>query len=70
LPFFQFATSVEHLLKREEQWNKWKNDGCPPLVAQTAATVKNGDQKSLSLTGTPTFVLHSFGNSSPLLVLE
>nr|XP_049706470.1 THO complex subunit 1 isoform X1 [Helicoverpa armigera] len=25
----QFAECVQHILKREEHWNSWKNDGCP-----------------------------------------
>ncbi|KAJ8713304.1 hypothetical protein PYW07_013674 [Mythimna separata] len=25
----QFAECVKHILKREEHWNSWKNDGCP-----------------------------------------
>ncbi|XP_073947578.1 THO complex 1-like protein Hpr1 [Choristoneura fumiferana] len=25
----QFAECVKHILKREEHWNTWKNDGCP-----------------------------------------
>jgi len=27
----EFAKAVKHILKREEQWNAWKNDGCPAL---------------------------------------
>nr|CAD7197069.1 unnamed protein product [Timema douglasi] len=25
----KFVESVKHILKREEHWNAWKNDGCP-----------------------------------------
>ena len=25
----EFSKAVKHILKREEQWNAWKNDGCP-----------------------------------------
>ncbi|XP_049874570.1 THO complex subunit 1 isoform X2 [Pectinophora gossypiella] len=25
----RFAECVKHILKREEHWNSWKNDGCP-----------------------------------------
>lgn len=25
----KFAKTVEHILDREEHWNKWKNEGCP-----------------------------------------
>ena len=27
----EFTKAVQHILKREEQWNAWKNDGCPAL---------------------------------------
>merc|ERR1712226_1546602 len=27
----EFSKAVKHILKREEQWNAWKNDGCPAL---------------------------------------
>ena len=26
-----FASSVKEILDREKQWNKWKNEGCPPF---------------------------------------
>jgi len=29
-----FASSVKHILEREEIWNKWKNEGCPDFVAE------------------------------------
>lgn len=42
-----FAHCVRHMLKREELWNNWKNDGCkefkrpgPPLDDQTVPTAK------------------------------
>ena len=25
----EFAASIENVLEREKQWNKWKNEGCP-----------------------------------------
>uniref|UniRef100_A0A087Y1U4 THO complex 1 n=1 Tax=Poecilia formosa TaxID=48698 RepID=A0A087Y1U4_POEFO len=28
----QFATMVEHILNTEENWNSWKNEGCPSFV--------------------------------------
>ncbi|KAF4525684.1 hypothetical protein B566_EDAN010675, partial [Ephemera danica] len=38
-PGKEFASAVRHILKREEHWNKWKNDGCPefkkPVVSHT-----------------------------------
>lgn len=49
----QFAESVKHLLKREEQWNTWKNEGCPALITAgnaAAAASKNGE-KSLGVIG-------------------
>jgi len=27
----EFSKAVKHILKREEQWNAWKNEGCPAL---------------------------------------
>ena len=27
----QFANVVKHVLEREEFWNNWKNEGCPPF---------------------------------------
>lgn len=31
-----FADIVSNILKREEYWNIWKNDGCPGGLSQTA----------------------------------
>lgn len=28
----RFAECVKHILKREEHWNSWKNDGCPGKI--------------------------------------
>ncbi|KAK2156521.1 hypothetical protein LSH36_211g02046 [Paralvinella palmiformis] len=28
----KFADTVEHVLVREENWNNWKNDGCPSFI--------------------------------------
>jgi len=28
----EFAKSVRHILRREDHWNKWKNEGCPSLA--------------------------------------
>lgn len=28
----RFAECVKSILKREEHWNNWKNDGCPGLL--------------------------------------
>lgn len=30
----KFADTVEHILAREENWNNWKNDGCPSFVKE------------------------------------
>ena len=30
----QFANVVKHVLGREEFWNNWKNEGCPPFDKQ------------------------------------
>eukprot|EP00102_Acyrthosiphon_pisum_P027035 XP_016664245.1 PREDICTED: THO complex subunit 1-like [Acyrthosiphon pisum] len=28
----RFSEVVKNILQREEQWNKWKNDGCPEVI--------------------------------------
>ncbi|XP_056149328.1 THO complex subunit 1 [Lampris incognitus] len=30
----KFATMVEHILNTEENWNAWKNEGCPSFVKE------------------------------------
>ncbi|XP_029970235.1 THO complex subunit 1-like [Salarias fasciatus] len=30
----KFATMVEHILTTEENWNSWKNEGCPSFVKE------------------------------------
>uniref|UniRef100_H3CSS6 THO complex 1 n=2 Tax=Tetraodon nigroviridis TaxID=99883 RepID=H3CSS6_TETNG len=30
----KFATMVEHILSTEENWNSWKNEGCPSFVKE------------------------------------
>uniref|UniRef100_A0A3P8VZ11 THO complex 1 n=1 Tax=Cynoglossus semilaevis TaxID=244447 RepID=A0A3P8VZ11_CYNSE len=30
----KFATMVEHILSTEENWNAWKNEGCPSFVKE------------------------------------
>eukprot|EP00063_Salmo_salar_P021201 XP_013996036.1 PREDICTED: THO complex subunit 1-like isoform X2 [Salmo salar] len=30
----KFATMVEHVLNTEENWNSWKNEGCPSFVKE------------------------------------
>uniref|UniRef100_A0A3Q2T1U3 THO complex 1 n=1 Tax=Fundulus heteroclitus TaxID=8078 RepID=A0A3Q2T1U3_FUNHE len=31
----RFATMVEHILNTEENWNAWKNEGCPSFVKES-----------------------------------
>ncbi|XP_038860017.1 THO complex subunit 1-like isoform X2 [Salvelinus namaycush] len=31
----KFATMVEHVLNTEENWNSWKNEGCPSFVKES-----------------------------------
>uniref|UniRef100_A0A3B4Y9T5 THO complex 1 n=1 Tax=Seriola lalandi dorsalis TaxID=1841481 RepID=A0A3B4Y9T5_SERLL len=31
----KFATMVEHILNTEENWNVWKNEGCPSFVKES-----------------------------------
>ncbi len=42
----QFAASVEHILQREQQWNAWKNDGCPAFTETKSKEEKNGGGSS------------------------
>ena len=28
----EFCSAIKHMLQREEQWNAWKNDGCPSFA--------------------------------------
>ena len=30
----QFREAVEHILSREQQWNAWKNEGCPAFTSK------------------------------------
>ena len=39
-----FAKSVKHILHREEQWNLWKNQGCPPLTSKAEETPKKSEE--------------------------
>ena len=34
----KFAESVKHILEREQQWNRWKNEGCPSLKVKHPET--------------------------------
>ncbi|KAM4727976.1 THO complex subunit 1 isoform 2-T2 [Anableps anableps] len=36
----KFATMVEHILNTEENWNAWKNEGCPSFVKERTADDK------------------------------
>ncbi|KAJ8408188.1 hypothetical protein AAFF_G00264160 [Aldrovandia affinis] len=36
----KFATMVEHILNTEENWNSWKNEGCPSFVKERPADTK------------------------------
>ncbi|CAK9799633.1 THO complex subunit 1 [Anthophora quadrimaculata] len=41
----RFAETVKNILKREEHWNAWKNEGCPPF--KKPATDSNADIEEL-----------------------
>ena len=41
----EFAKSVKHILRREEHWNKWKNEGCPSLARKVEEA--DGEKKAL-----------------------
>nr|XP_003219703.1 PREDICTED: THO complex subunit 1 [Anolis carolinensis] len=36
----RFAKMVEHILNTEENWNSWKNEGCPSFVKERAGESK------------------------------
>ncbi|XP_076001271.1 THO complex subunit 1 [Genypterus blacodes] len=36
----KFGTMVEHILNTEENWNAWKNEGCPSFVKERAVDEK------------------------------
>ncbi|XP_031418995.1 THO complex subunit 1 [Clupea harengus] len=36
----KFAAMVEHILNKEENWNGWKNEGCPSFVKERPAETK------------------------------
>ncbi|XP_051553984.1 THO complex subunit 1-like [Myxocyprinus asiaticus] len=36
----KFASMVEHILNTEENWNTWKNEGCPSFVKERPAETK------------------------------
>ena len=50
----EFAKAVKHILKREEQWNRWKNDGCPPLGTKEKEATGNNTTEEGSKTGNGT----------------
>ncbi|XP_049777025.1 THO complex subunit 1 [Schistocerca cancellata] len=37
-----FVRAVKHILKREEHWNSWKNEGCPSFQKPSAASDEAG----------------------------
>ncbi|KAJ8679200.1 hypothetical protein QAD02_014987 [Eretmocerus hayati] len=39
-----FADAVKHILKREEFWNTWKNDGCPPFKRPAPEPATEADE--------------------------
>ena len=39
-----FAESVKHILKREEYWNAWKNEGCPAFKRPLAEPATEADE--------------------------
>ncbi|KAI4879837.1 hypothetical protein NFI96_016480, partial [Prochilodus magdalenae] len=36
----KFGTMVEHILNTEENWNSWKNEGCPSFVKERSSESK------------------------------
>ncbi|XP_074641621.1 THO complex subunit 1-like isoform X1 [Tubulanus polymorphus] len=44
-----FAEYLQHVLQREENWNSWKNDGCPNFVREKSVDAKPRQRKKRSL---------------------
>lgn len=40
-----FAETVENILKREEHWNAWKNDGCPAFKRPAQESGENDEPR-------------------------
>lgn len=38
-----FAESVKNILKREQHWNAWKNEGCPAFKRPAPESSSNGE---------------------------
>nr|CAG4636859.1 EOG090X0324 [Ceriodaphnia reticulata] len=59
-----FAESIRHILKREELWSNWKNDGCPEfrpkILLSSDETPK--DTTKLVVTGRPRRLKRSLGD--------
>ncbi|XP_046459748.1 THO complex subunit 1-like isoform X1 [Daphnia pulex] len=65
-----FVQSIRHILKREELWSNWKNDGCPefrPSITSSTTdndTIKdgtNGEKKTI-VVGRPRRLKRSLGD--------
>ncbi|XP_012271663.1 THO complex subunit 1 [Orussus abietinus] len=39
-----FAETVKNILRREEHWNAWKNEGCPPFKKPQLESGNEGDE--------------------------
>ena len=46
-----FAKAVKHILKREQQWNAWKNDGCPALGASSVQADEGAKENNATAKG-------------------
>ncbi|KAL4236751.1 THO complex subunit 1 [Mactra antiquata] len=42
----KFAKTVEHILGREEFWNKWKNDACPDFERKVSEDTKKPQRRA------------------------
>lgn len=47
----EFAKSIKHILKREELWNNWKNEGCKEITRPDGHDKKVPEQKKRKLAG-------------------
>ena len=69
----EFSKAVKHILKREEQWNAWKNDGCPALNKDfSKSSEMNHTDVAKDSEGTKgkTYICDSRGLLSPISLVE
>uniref|UniRef100_A0A671RX29 THO complex subunit 1-like n=1 Tax=Sinocyclocheilus anshuiensis TaxID=1608454 RepID=A0A671RX29_9TELE len=43
----KFASMFEHILNTEENWNSWKNEGCPSFVKESCVSLRPAETKPI-----------------------